>query len=341
MISGRFGGVALALVLACAPEAARAQSPSPGDDAPTALTLFEEGRRLVAEGKLEEACPKFLASQRIVPKVSTLLNLADCYEREGRLASAWARYTEAAATAQQAGQSDRETFAHERAKALEPQLPRLTLVAPRALPGRLVRRDGADVLDAALGTAVPVDAGPHVIEVSAPGKRPWSREITAVTAENTTVTLPELEDEPAIPATPAIAPPPLGVVAANTPAAPAERAPADRAWSPWRIAALGSVGAGVVGLGLGTGFALVAVGKKSDAEQQGCVGNLCPANAAPARDEARSDANIATAMLVAGGVLAAGGAALWFLAPRTTSTSVTVVPHAGTGGAGVDLFGRF
>ena len=332
----RFGGGALALILACTPFSALAQSASSGDDAPTALTLFEEGRRLVAEGKLDLACPKFVASEKMVPKVSTLLNLADCYEREGRLASAWARYTEAAAMAQQAGQSDRVAFARERATALEPRLPRLTIVALHPLAGRLVKRDGADVLDAALGTAVPVDAGAHVIEVSAPGKRSWSRTITAAGTENTTVTLPDLEDALA---TPSVAPAALVNPAPPAPA-PAEHAASPGALSPWRVAALGATGAGVVGLGLGAAFGVAAISKKNDAEQQGCAGNVCPAGAASTREDARTDANIASAVLIAGGVLVAGGAALWFFAPKSTA-GVAAVPHAGPAGAGIDLVGRF
>src|SRR6188508_1232334 len=69
-----------------------------------AEALFIEGRRLVAEGKTAEGCAKFAESQALDPGVGTLLNLARCYERIGRTASAWTTYREAASRAQAAGQ---------------------------------------------------------------------------------------------------------------------------------------------------------------------------------------------------------------------------------------------
>jgi hypothetical protein len=101
--------------------AARAQ----GSDLAAAQGLFDEAKRLVAQGNVAEACPKFLASFRVDPKPGTAVNLADCFEKTGQIASAWARYLEAASLAQRAGQAEREQYAREHAATLEPRLPRL------------------------------------------------------------------------------------------------------------------------------------------------------------------------------------------------------------------------
>ena len=95
--------VVAALALARTPIA---HAQGSGDTA-SALSLFEEGKKLASEGNYAEGCPKLLASYNLVQKLGTVLNLADCYERAGKTASAWARFTEAVTMADRAGQQDR------------------------------------------------------------------------------------------------------------------------------------------------------------------------------------------------------------------------------------------
>src|SRR5262245_65102433 len=113
-----------ALVL-CAATALPAESKAA--DKTTAEALFAEGRRLMAAGKYARACPKLEASQKLDPGVGTLLNLADCYEKNGQTASAWAQFVEAASEARRLGDARREQAANARADALEPRLGRLTI----------------------------------------------------------------------------------------------------------------------------------------------------------------------------------------------------------------------
>src|SRR5208283_1046759 len=77
----------------------RAQSPTTGGDKVASQALFEDARKLLVEGKYAEACPKFADSQRLDPSPSTLLNLANCWERSGKAATAWATYREAESAA--------------------------------------------------------------------------------------------------------------------------------------------------------------------------------------------------------------------------------------------------
>lgn len=83
----------------------------------TAQALFEQGRALVIKGRAETACPKFEESQRLDPGLGTQFNLADCYERLGRLASALELFTKVTATARETGQIQREQVAGARAAA--------------------------------------------------------------------------------------------------------------------------------------------------------------------------------------------------------------------------------
>src|SRR5436309_1887312 len=74
------------------------------DNSALVESLFEEGKKLAAAGNYTDACPKFLASYNLEHRTGTALNLADCYEKSGQLASAWARFVEVATVAERAGQ---------------------------------------------------------------------------------------------------------------------------------------------------------------------------------------------------------------------------------------------
>src|SRR5690606_28967134 len=148
---------------------ARAADPA---DVAAAEALFLEGRDLMAEGRYDEACAKFAESQRLDPGTGTAINLAECYEKQGRRATAWGTWLEAANLARQAGQADREEYARSRAKSAEAQLHRLVIVVPEAsrVEGLRVTRSGVEIRPGAWGAALPVDPGDYEIEVTAPGK---------------------------------------------------------------------------------------------------------------------------------------------------------------------------
>src|SRR4051812_39786672 len=170
---------------------ARAQSGS-GNRA-AAEALFGEGRALMAKSQFSEACPKFEASEQLDPGLGTLLNLADCYEKLGKTASAWAEYREAIPLARGAGSKVRENLAIERAKALES---RLSMITIRALGGAEdsaaleIRRDGVPVQAAKFGSPIPVDPGPHTIEATAPGKQKWSSTVQLNEAQQLSIEVP-------------------------------------------------------------------------------------------------------------------------------------------------------
>jgi hypothetical protein len=83
-------------------------------DPAAAQTLFDEALTLRDDGKLEEACDKFAESQRLDPQLGTLLNLADCYARIGKIASAWAAFVTLEGEARKNG-DPRADLAHKRA----------------------------------------------------------------------------------------------------------------------------------------------------------------------------------------------------------------------------------
>jgi hypothetical protein len=172
--------------------AASAQS-----DSAAARGLFSEARALMEEERFAEACPKLEESLRLDQGMGTQFNLAHCWEKLGRTASAWALFLDVAAAARAGNQPDRETAARERAKVLEAKLARLRIDVPEPSRDMQIERDGQDVGRAAWGTAMPVDPGKHTITVSAPGKKDWTSDVDVpATSRTVSVKIPALTDAP-------------------------------------------------------------------------------------------------------------------------------------------------
>ena len=166
-----------------------------------AEALFQEGRRLMEEGKSKAACPKLEESQRLDPGTGTLWHLARCYQETGRLASAWATFHLVAQEAQRLGEDPKVKAALARAGKLKPRLHKLRIKVPdeSRVDGLSIKRAGADVGEGAWGAAVPVDTGDVLIEASAPGYDTWTKVVkVGGDSREQSVTIPELEEEPTI-----------------------------------------------------------------------------------------------------------------------------------------------
>lgn len=195
--------------------------------AAVADALYRQARDLMAAGKYDEACPKFAQSQQLDPATGTLLNLAACHEKQGKLTTAWLEYSDAVVAARRDAREDRVQYASERAHELEPKLSRLTLLlAPEAdTPGLTIELDGASVGRAVIGAPTPVDPGTHSVRASAPGKKPQLFRVqVGALADHQSLTIPALEDAP--PEVAARAPAPLAAPGALV-GAPSGPGPSD------------------------------------------------------------------------------------------------------------------
>ncbi len=308
MLRGTIVATALWAVLMAAPHA-RAAGDGDGGVA-AAESLFQEGRKLVEAKRYADACPKFAASQKLAPAIGTLLNLADFYEKNNQLASAWGRFHEAIALAQRLGRTNREQTARDRAEKLEPRLIRLSILSHSSAAE--VTLDGNPIDPAVLGTPIPVDAGKHTIEASAKGKKPFSTTIeVSEKAKNPSVDIPALEDEPK-----ALEEPKTKDTRGELPAEE------HGAWSGQKTIGVVAAGVGLVGLGVGGYFGLKTSNTWKEAQTH-CDGLVCDQEGVDLASQAKTSGNVSTIGVIAGGALLVGGAVLFFTAPSERSESKT------------------
>ena len=327
-------------------------------DPAAARTLFNEARALMSQKKFDQACPKFEDSMRLDNGIGTRFNLADCWERIGRTASAWSLFLDVAASAKSSAQTDREKVARERAAALESRLSRLTIQVLAKDADIEVRKNDVIVGRARFGMATPVDPASYVIEARAPKKKSWKTTVAiAARTLSTTITVPELEKEAA-----PIESDPLTGGAANGSSAPSTRSnstevAADTGRSSNGQRTVGWVlgGAGAVGLGVGVVFAVLTKSADDRAATLctgGADGNQCRDDAEKSEFEsestkANSRATIAYTGFIAGGAALIAGTILVLTSGSNNSAAARndhkprVLPIIGADSVGVGVSGSW
>lgn len=335
---------------------ATAVTPARAQDAQTQATgraLFNEGVALFNKGDFEAACPKLEASLKQYAGLGTRGKLAECYEKQGRLASAWQAYRDVAQLAARSGDPTREQVAAERAKSLEPKISYVTLVLPPSheVSGLVVKRGGREIERAKLGSAEPVDSGNITVEASAPGRKPFKGQVTAMQGQAVRFEIPLLALEATAAAALALSSGPTAKEskATATPpsplAPPSDYAPSLRGDPPsWqRPVGVVLIVAGIAGVGVGGAFGLSARSKYDDSFEAGggCDRATLACNASGQRnvDDARSQALLSTILFGAGGALAVTGIIVYLTAPSARPRALHLAPTSYAGGGGLVLGG--
>jgi len=281
--------------------------------------MFDAGDALLKSGRVHEACPKYAESYRLDPRLGALLHWADCLEQDGKLASAYAAFRDAAELAERSGDR-RSEFAVARVRSLESRLSRVIIDAPQeGLPRDVtIQLDSLSIVVSGLGVGIAVDPGEHSVRASAPGFAPFSHSlVVSGEAQVERVAIPPLERLPSAPVAPPAEPARSTAATKTTHQHDAHAAPAHPHHTQKWLGA-GVAGAGVVALGVGAvffGSMVSALDKRSD---------LCPADPCPAntdRDRVRSlenDARTAEAwaigLSISGAIAVVAGTVLYFRA---------------------------
>ena len=300
--------IALVLVTTSLSSSAIAQT---SRDPTAAEALFLAGREAMKNGDYSTACAKFKESDRLDPATGTAANLADCQEKLGRIAAAWASWKEAIELLP--ANDERLKPMRDRANALEKRVPRLTVHGAATLPpDATMTRDGVEMTRASLDTSIPEEPGPHTIVVMAPGHADRSYPIELKESESTEITVDagDLVASPSPAPVVARPPEPKKIVDVGPP-------PDSHPGKTNRTIGYGLVGLGVAGVGLGMVTGIVAMGKKDDLQGNCFPANVCNADGASAARTGHAMALVSTVSFVVAGAALAGGAVLLLTAPKS------------------------
>jgi hypothetical protein len=243
----------------------------------SAEMLFEQGLKAMDEGRFAEAYPKLEESLRLDAAAGTLLNLATCEEKLGKIASAWGHLRHALDLL--AANDGRRAFAETKVKDLERRLPKLGVRVAPALPdGAHALRDGTEIGGASLGVLFPVDPGKHeVAVVGSKGDRRATMTVDIAESESRIVVLDAGE----------------GVVADG-----------HKGGSP-RILPLVTGGAGIAALTLGIATGIVALDRNATMNDHCTADRACDPVGLEAGSSGRTFATVSTISFIAAGVLIA------------------------------------
>lgn len=351
--------ILLAVALSLATTSARAQDPRPGAEA-----HFAEGKKLYAQGKIEEARTQFSLAYELHPSANALWNLAVAELHSHHPLDA-VRHLRRYVALTDAAPRDVSTAKDKLIPQAEKETSRIRL---QASPGARVTIDGAAV-EGAAPFEQPVDVAPGTHQVVANDERGTRQtEVLALAGQIVVADVAIPQDAPAAatptlalaptPAsTPAPAPSPSPSPSPTLPDEPPPPAPRDTSTARL-VTTLSLGGAAAVSLGIGAGFLLDAANQQSRANRaseqilntpSACAGSSSAACADlhAANSTQASDRNAALGFAIAGGVLAAGAAVVWIAWPRSkeraneTPPSARVAPALGPGVAGAQVELRF
>ncbi|NUP08918.1 MAG: hypothetical protein HOW73_22955 [Polyangiaceae bacterium] len=334
MHSLRLATIILPLVVLTAPATVLAQD----SEKAAAETLFQSGREAIAQGDAAGACPKFEASQRLDPALGTMLHLADCYERIGKTASAWALFEEAASLAESLGQRPRAKIAKERASALDKKLSRVTFRVPAEsrIEGLRIQVESVMLPAESWETSMPLDPGEHVVVATAPGYVEWKQTLSIEPEATQTLEIPSLR------VTPTVQPMPAPVI--EQPAPPrADVVKDDGRGRLQRIAGIvtGSVGLATLVAGGVLGIQALSANDQSLSECRPDDPTLCNTTGVELRSDAEGFALGSTITFVTGAALVATGVVVFVTAPSSDAEPSKPALAFGASPGGASLRGTW
>jgi hypothetical protein len=303
-------------------------------------------------GKYQDALAMFQRAESLVHSPVHLSYIAQCQVKLGQLVEASETYLKLKRESLPPGAPPAVKRAIEQAPAnlasLEPRVPHLAIKLEGAKSGETVdvTLDGAAIAAGLVGIPMPANPGEHVVHATAPGKDSGDVRVTLAEGQNQDVVVrlnaTGVAPLTAVPVAAAAVPP------TDSTAPPAADQGSSR--SGLRIPAYVSLGVGVVGLGLGTYFAIDSSNAADDADKL-CGGSRSTCVVQPGatredveekNDHAGQSKTFAIVGFAVGGAGLAAGVTMLVLSMGHHSEAASerrIVPYAGWNQVGV--VGRF
>lgn len=282
-------------------------------------------------GRYQEALDRFQRAEAVVHSPVHLVYMAKAQIQLGQLVEAQEKLLAVSRETLPAGAPEQFAKAKEEVEPLlaqlEPRIPQLTVTVQGADPGATkVTMDGKEVPTAFVGVPRPVNPGEHKFEATAPGLT-GQASITLAEGERQSVEI-QLTAAPGGAETTSTASVGTTPMDQGTQGAPNKNG--------LRIGSYVTFGVGVVGLGVGTVFALKFSSKKGDADElfnecqpRGCTSDE-RAEIGDLDKEANSAGTIGTVGFIVGGVGIAAGVTLLVMSLQPggeTATTTGQGPH--------------
>jgi hypothetical protein len=306
-------GAALLCVLAFA-GGARAADPTP-QEKETARALMDKGDELYEKKDLQGALKAYSGAHSIMHVPTTGVEVAKVQEKLGMLVEARDTLMEVVRFPKQPNEPAVFTQARveceKKAAALAARIPSVEVKVGGAPPDAEVHvtMDKVELSAAASRLPIKVNPGKHHVSVASDLTDSADTDFEIAEGQSISITLSVKR-----------------IPGAKKKETPAPGAPAEHGTA-WRTIGIITVGTGVAAMLVGGLFGLQAKNKRDDAN---CPGNLCKnESSANILRDANSAATASTVAFTVGGVLTAGGLAMIFFSPSSSTPAAPAPVKAG------------
>jgi hypothetical protein len=315
VVSRRLGALTLLAMSLGHIRQARGESPREAEG------LFQEGRAALAREEFGLAASYFDRSYQLDPALGTLLNLAFCEEKLGKLTAALAHLRKAR---EKAPSTDRRLpLVDQRIAELETRVPRLTIRPSQPIgDGVTLYLDQRPLAPSELGTAIGIDPGPHVLNCAGLHQESCANVLSVSEGEEAVLIVTVTTPPPPAPVAPVpeINPAPPSRAPTSVPSA-APRFPDRKA-----AYIVGGIGVATVVVGLVAGGGAIRQKNNVDAH---CDDRGCDSEGLNAATIGSTLATVSTITTVLG-VTTLGVSTYLFLTAPTTTNSAPVLSVRGS-----------